>query len=92
MNEYEVMYITKAVEEKELDIIIDKINKLIENNGGTVVKNDRWGRKHLAYEIEGNKEGLYVLTTFQGTQDTIKELNRVMRITDKVLRHMIIRK
>lgn len=92
MNEYEVMYITKAVEEKELNIIVDKINKLIENNGGTVAKIDRWGKKRLAYEIEGNQEGLYVLTAFRGTQDTVKELNRVIKITENVLRHMIIRK
>ena len=58
----------------------------------TVEKTDRWGKKRLAYEIDDIAEGLYVLVTFSAEPKTVKELDRVMKITDEILRHMIIRK
>ena len=70
MNNYEVMYIVKPVEEEAFEALVAKFDNLINNNGGTVEKTDRWGKKRLAYEID----------------------DRVMKITDEILRHMIIRK
>ena len=92
MNNYEVMYIVKPVEEEAFEALVAKFDNLINNNGGTVEKTDRWGKKRLAYEIEDIAEGLYVLVTFSAEPKTVKELDRVMKITDEILRHMIIRK
>ena len=92
MNAYEVMYIVKPVEEEAFEAVVAKFENLINNNGGNVEKTDRWGKKRLAYEIQDLSEGLYVLVTFQAEPACIKELDRVMRITDEVLRHMIISK
>ncbi|MDO4178989.1 MAG: 30S ribosomal protein S6 [Phascolarctobacterium sp.] len=92
MRTYEVMYIVKPVEEEAFDAVIAKFDSLITANGGNVEKTDRWGKKRLAYEIQDLAEGLYVLATFTAEPACVKELDRVMKITDEVLRHMIIRK
>lgn len=92
MNNYEVMYIVKPVDDEALENLVKKFENLVNNNGGTVDKIDRWGKKRLAYDILKIQEGIYVVMTFSGTAATVAELDRVMRITDELLRHMIIRK
>lgn len=92
MKAFEVMYIVKPIEESAFEAVVAKFEKLITDNGGKVEKTDRWGKKRLAYEIQELDEGLYVLVTFQAENEAVKELDRVMKITDEVLRHMIIRK
>lgn len=92
MKAYEVMYIVKPVEEEQFEAIVTKFENLIANNGGNVEKTDRWGKKRLAYEIQDFIEGLYVLVTFSAEPAAVKELDRVMKITDEVLRHMIVKK
>ena len=89
---FEIMYIVKPIEEDALKAVVAKFDKLITANGGNVEKTDCWGKRRLAYEIQNLNEGLYVLVTFQADAAAVKELDRVMRITDEVLRHMIIRK
>lgn len=92
MNKYEVMYIVKPVEEEAFEAVVAKFDSLLVANGATVEKTDRWGKKRLAYEIQDLSEGIYVLVTFQAEPAAVKELDRVMLITEDVLRHMIIRK
>ncbi len=92
MKSYEVMYIVKPVEDEQFEAIVGKFENLIVNNGGTVEKTDRWGKKRLAYEIQDLNEGLYVLMTFSAEPAAVKELDRVLKITDEVLRHMIVKK
>lgn len=89
---FEIMYIVKPIEEDAFKAVVAKFNKLITANGGNVEKTDCWGKRRLAYEIQNLNEGLYVLVTFQADAAAVKELDRVMIITDEVLRHMIIRK
>ncbi len=92
MKAYEVMYIVKPIEEEAFEAVVAKFEKLITDNGGTVEKTDRWGKKRLAYEIQKLTEGLYVLVDFSAEPAAVKELDRVMKITDEVMRHMIVRK
>ena len=92
MKDYEIMYVVKPVEDQKLESVVNKFNTLIEDNGGKVEKTDRWGKKRLAYEIQDFNEGLYVLVTFSAESACVKELDRVMKITDEILRHMLIRK
>lgn len=86
------MYIVKPVEEEAFEAVVAKFDSLLVANGATVEKTDRWGKKRLAYEIQDLSEGIYVLVTFQAEPAAVKELDRVMLITEDVLRHMIIRK
>lgn len=92
MKNYEIMYICKASYEEAIQSITEKFNAIINQNGGTVEKTDVWGKKRLAYEIQDLAEGIYVLVNFAATPVCIKELDRVMRIDDAILRHMIISK
>ena len=89
---YEIMYIVKPIEEDAFKEVVSKFEKLITENGGIVEKTDCWGKRRVAYVIQDLKEGLYVLVTFQSEAAAVRELDRVMKITDEVLRHMIISK
>lgn len=91
---YEIMYIVKPIEEDAFKKVVAKFDELITENGGKVEKTDCWGKRRLAYEIQDLQEGLYVLVTFQAeaAAAAVRELDRVMKITDEVLRHMIISK
>lgn len=91
-KQYEIMYIVKPIEDTAIEAVVNKINTLINNNGGQVEKTDIWGKKRLAYELENLTEGIYVLVTFEAVPACVKELDRVMRIDENILRHMIISK
>jgi len=91
-KQYEIMYIVKPTDDETVQNITDKFNAIINSNGGNVEKTDIWGKKHLAYEIQDLTEGIYVLVTFEAVPACVKELDRVMRITDEIIRHMIISK
>lgn len=92
MRAYETMYIIKtALEEEKIKASVEKFSSLIQNNGGELVKVDEWGKKRLAYEIDDLREGYYVLTKFKGEPSTITELERIYRISDEILRYIIVR-
>jgi len=91
MRAYEVMYIIKPELEEQTEAVIEKFKSLIENNGGEITKLDKWGKRKLAYEIEHSRDGFYVLVKFNGEAATVAELDRVFRITDEVLKHIILR-
>ena len=91
MRKYEIMYIVETANEELIETIVTKFDKLLVDNGATIEKTDRWGKRRLAYEINDLKDGYYVLTTFEAEAAVVKELDRVMRITDGILRHMIVK-
>ena len=92
MRNYEVLYILRPnLDEEAVDAAVARFEEAIVKSGGAVNKTDKWGRKRLAYEIDDQLEGFYVLTTFQAPNDFTRELDRLMRISDEVLRHLIVR-
>ena len=92
MRPYEVMYVLKPdLEEEATNSLIDRLHNVITQQGGTIENVDRWGKRRLAYEVLGFREGYYVVTKFKGGPTLAKELDRVMKITDEVIRHMIVR-
>ena len=68
--------------------LVEKFKTLIENNG-TVEEVNEWGKRKLAYEIDDQTEGYYVLYTFESKPDFPAEFERVLKITDGVMRSMI---
>jgi len=90
LKKYEVVFIVKLGEEEEINATVAKFENLIKNTGGTIDKIDRWGRRRLAYEIKDMLEGYYCLIYFTAEKETVFELDRVMKITDELLKHMII--
>lgn len=93
MRAYEVMYIIRPeLDEEQTNGVIEKFKSLIENNGGEIAKLDKWGKRKLAYEINKNREGFYILMEYNGEAATTAELDRVFRITDEIVKYLIIRK
>jgi len=92
VRNYETLYILRPdLEEEASDAIIARFNEAVARLGGTIVKTDKWGKKRLAYEIKDQLEGFYVLTAFQAPHEVSQELDRLMRITDEILRHLIVK-
>lgn len=91
MRNYEVIFIVKPAEEEATNAVIAKFENLIKNNGGNIEKIDRWGKKRLAYEIQDFAEGYYCIFYFTAEPAVVAELDRVMKITDEILKHMIIK-
>ena len=91
MNNYEVMFIAKPLEDAEVDPIAEFVSNLIKKNGGNVEKVDRWGKRHLAYPVKKQADGNYVLINFEADPEVIKEIDRVMKIQDDILKHLIVK-
>ncbi len=93
MKDYEAMVIIDPdLEDEKIEAAVTKIEELIKKNGGTIEKVDRWGKRKLAYAIKKRAMGFYALLYFQGKEDSVKEIDRVLRINDEVMRHMIVAK
>ena len=91
MNKYEAMIVLMPnLSEEDNTATIEKIKSVITNDEGVVDNVDVWGKRRLAYEINKINEGYYVLFNFTAKPELPKELDRVLRISDKVVRHMII--
>ncbi len=89
---YETIFIIDAaLEEEAVNALKEKFTNLIAKNG-TVETVDEWGKRRFAYEIDDKTEGYYVLVDFTSDGDFPKELDRQYRITDGILRTIIIRK
>jgi len=91
MNKYEsVIIINPNLEAESIKALIEKISNLI-NNNGKVDSVEEVGKKKLAYEIKKNKEGYYVIFKFEANPESIAELERVYRITDEVIKFIVIK-
>lgn len=91
MNKYEsVVIINPNVDEEAIKGLIKKFTDLI-NNDGKVEKVDELGKRKLAYEIQKNREGYYLVFHFEANPNLISELERVYRITDEVIKFMSVK-
>jgi small subunit ribosomal protein S6 len=92
MNKYEsVVIINPNVEENALKELTDRFTTLINSDGKVEQVNDL-GKKKLAYEVKKNKEGYYVVFDFEANPSLIAELERNYRITDEVIKFIVIKK
>ncbi len=91
MNKYEsVIIINPNVDEEKVKKLEDTFTNLI-NKNGNVTKVDELGKKKLAYDIKKNKEGYYVTFYFEANPDLIAELERNYRITDEIIKFIVVR-
>lgn len=92
MRKYETIFILHpSLDEEAVKANIEKFKGVIENGGGTIENVDFWGKRKLAYEIAKVNEGFYTLINFEANTELPKELDRVFRITDGVIRHIIVK-
>ena len=93
MRDYEVLYIVRAdLDDDKVQDAVKRVNTLIERSGGTPDRTNLWGKRKLAYEVKHQKEGSYVLQDFRLEPDRVPELEAGLKITEEVLRHLIVRK
>ena len=92
MNKYEsIIIINPSLEEQGIKELITKFTDLI-NNDGKVESVEEMGKRKLAYEIKKHSEGYYYLFTFEANPSFIAELERIYRITDGILKFIVVRK
>ncbi len=89
MRTYEaVVVIDSLLKSEEIDAVIEKVTRIINNNGGTIKNVEHWGKKRLAYEIKKRQYGYYVEMIFEGPGNIIKTLEREFRLDENILRYL----
>jgi len=93
LRDYEILYIVRAdLDDDKVQDAVKRVNTLIERSGGTSERTNLWGKRKLAYEVKHQKEGSYVLQDFQLDPTRVPELEAGLKITEEVLRHLVVRK
>ncbi|HHZ13516.1 MAG: 30S ribosomal protein S6 [Caldicoprobacterales bacterium] len=92
MNKYESIYVLRpTMEEEAIKAMVERFSNLIVSEGGEIENIDEWGKRRLAYPIQDFREGYYVLMNFKADPQLPSELERNYKITDEVIRYIIIR-
>lgn len=92
MKKYEIMYIINpTVLEEGREALIAEVNVLLEANGATIAKTEKWGERKLAYPIEKKKSGFYVLTTFEIDGVKLAEVEAKLNIVESVMRYIVVK-
>ena len=92
-RDYELGFILNPeVSEEQNSSILERIQQIVSKNDGQVVRINQWGRRRLAYPIEHQRDGFYVFFDMILTSETVFELDRNLKVTEEVLRHIIIRR
>lgn len=91
MRKYEAIFIfAPSVDEEKRNGVIERFKGIIETNG-SLLSIDEWGSRKLAYEINDLTEGHYILLNIEAGSDVVNEIDRVTKITEGIIRHMIVR-
>ena len=92
IRQYEALYIVHPdLTDEEIAPITEKYKHVIEEQGGEVEEINRWDKRRLAYEVMGQREGIYVLMNFKSDSKAKDELDRLLKIGDDTMRHIIVR-
>ncbi|HEY3298743.1 MAG TPA: 30S ribosomal protein S6 [Armatimonadota bacterium] len=92
VRSYEALYIVHPeLSDEQVTAIMEKYKGVVESQGGEVESVNRWEKRRLAYEVKGQREGIYVLMNYKSDAKASSELDRLQRIGDDVLRHIIVR-
>jgi small subunit ribosomal protein S6 len=92
MRVYEELFVVKPdAPTEEVDAYIGQVKELITHAGGTIEKEENWGKRKLAYRVQKYAEGGYVLLQFTAEPETIHEVERRMRVTDMVIKFITVR-
>ncbi|SHN69503.1 30S ribosomal protein S6 [Desulfitobacterium chlororespirans] len=93
MKAYEVLYVIRPdLDDEAVAATVDKLSEVVTNNGGADVAIDKWGKRRLAYEVKDYREGFYILMNFNGEARTAQEVERIMKISDAVVRFLTTKK
>ena len=93
-TKYEIMYIIRPnIEEEAKNALVARFDSILTDNGATVVESKDWEKRRLAYEMNGFREGIYHIVKVTSPSDApaINEFDRLAKINDGILRHMIVK-
>jgi len=91
LREYELMFVlTPDLQEDGVTAATERVNGMITNRGGEITKVDTWGRRRLAYPIRHHLDGFYTVMRFKFEPNLTEELDRNLRLTEPVMRHLIV--
>jgi small subunit ribosomal protein S6 len=90
-RQYEVVFIVDPTADEEVSRLTDGFTQIITDQGGVVTKAETMGKRQLAYEILHHKDGTFVLLEIEGSGREIAELERRMRVNDRILRYITVR-
>jgi len=89
---YELAYIVSPdATEQQVTDLHDQVAGIVSRMEGEIQKTDNWGRRKLAYEIARHKEGVYVFEVISGSGELMKEIDRRLKVTELIVRHMVVR-
>ena len=89
-RDYELGFIlTPEVNEEQTRALVERIEQIATNFGGQVVRVNQWGRRRLAYPIQHHRDGFYVFIDMILTPETVSELDRTLKVSEEVIRHLI---
>jgi small subunit ribosomal protein S6 len=92
MRDYEVMTIHRPeLAEDEVEQAVSALEGHLSQSGAEPTKRDLWGKRRFAYEIDHLSEGYYSVVTFKGDNDAVSSLDRMLALSDQVVRHKIVR-
>jgi small subunit ribosomal protein S6 len=91
-RKYELVYVVSPdATDEQVAELHTQVESIVQRMNGQLEKTDNWGRRKLAYEIGRHKEGTYVLEVINGDGELMKEIDRRLKVTDLVIRHLIVR-
>ena len=92
MSFYENTLVTKQdLGKQELEKIKEKYNDIINNNSGKVIKIEEWGLLNLARKIKRYKKGFYIHYKFEGSKETLNEINKKIKVDSSIIRHLVVK-
>jgi len=92
-RDYELGFILNPeVNEEQTRAIMERIEQIVSNYGGQIMRVNQWGRRRLAYHIDHHRDGFYVFIDMILTPETVSELDRTLKVTEEVIRHIIKRR
>ena len=86
-----MLIVIPELDEEQVEATVARFRTIIERTGGEVGELNNWGRRKLAYEIDHRTDGFYFVMEFTVGERTLVELKRILRVSDDVLRHIIVK-
>ena len=91
-RKYELVYVVSPeASDDQVTELHTQVEAIVQRIGGSIEKTENWGRRRLAYEIGRHKEATYVLEVIHGTGELMKEIDRRLKVTDLIIRHLVVR-
>jgi small subunit ribosomal protein S6 len=92
MRRYEVIFIVRPdLPDEEIEKLVGHMETFATEAGGKIEKVEKMGRRRLAYRVERQREGFFILFVLEGSGDTVRELERRLKVTDNVIKFMTVR-